>query len=365
MRFSDVAVPDIYTDSWDFRFFLKWFETCLEKIKYDTENLFDCYDFQRCPSSLLWMLADTIGYKFDDRFCVAYNRLVMMYFMSMIRNKGCRNGIILAAETNLAQFNIQAYGEEDPKYYYRLEDTSVPVNSVYVSADNEAGYIDITYFSTEIPKDACIEYVRPLGMYCFEHAGVKVDARTKISVDARLTNTNELEVSIGPTHVGHYSRRDYASLQRVSDEFKQFSPNGYKRKGPTWYRNSDVEPDRTRKDILPGYRALYSLQLCNNDHIVKSMLKPVFSIGYGPQDVGVTYPEDYLKRKDDPQMNLRYDRAMDESYTPDVRQIEDGSTIIKPVPAVNPPMIELGCAIPLNDENTSYTTVENHRPKKV
>lgn len=363
MRFGDVAVPDIYTDSGDFRFFLKWFETCLEKVKYDTENLFDCYDFQRCPSSLLWMLADTIGYKFDDRFCVAYNRLVMMYFMSMIRNKGCRNGMILAAETNLAQFNINKYGEENPILYYRLEDTSVPVNSVYVSSDNEAGYIDVTYFSTEIPKDACIEYVRPLGMYCFEHAGVKVDARTKISVDARLTNTNDLEVSIGPTHVGHYSRRDYASLQRVSNELKQFSPNRYKRQGPTWYRNSDVEPDRTRTDMLPGYRALYSLQLSNNEHVVKSLLEPVFSLGLGPQDAVTKYPDTYLKKKDDPQLNLRYDKTTDAKHDKATYEVESG-TYNAPVPAVNPIMLELGGAISLNDGNTAYTTVEDHRPKK-
>lgn len=354
MRFSDISVPDIYTDSADFRFFLSWFSTALEKVKYDTENLFDCYDFQRCPSSLLWMLGETIGYKFDDRFCVAYNRLVMMYFMSMIRHKGCRNGIILAAETNLAQFNIQKYGEENEIYYYRLEDTSVPVNSVYVSSDNEAGYIDITYFSDKVPTDACLEYVRPLGMYCFEHAGVKLDARTKVSVDARLTNTRDLNVSIGATHVGHYSRRDYASLQRVSNEDKQFSPNKFKRQGPTWYRNSDVERDRTRSDILPGYRALYSLQLSNNDHIVKSMLPPVFSLGLGPTDVGVHYPDEYLKLKDDPQHNLRYDRALDESYSKDVYQVESESTILKPQPAVNPIMLELGQAISMNSANTEY-----------
>lgn len=364
MRFSDVAIPDIYTDSADFRFFLKWFETAIEKVKYDTENLFDCYDFQRCNSTLLWMLADTIGFKFDDRFCVAYNRLIMMYFMSMIRSKGCRNGIILAAETNLAQFSIQKYGEENSMLFYRLEDTSVPVNSVYVNSDNEAGYIDITYFSTDVPKDACIEYVRPLGMYCFEHAGVKVDARTKVSVDARLTNTRDLEVSIGPTHVGHYSRKDYASLQQVSNEHNQFSPNKYKRTGPTWYRNSTYEPDRTNKDILPGYRALYSLQLCNNEHIVKSLLDPVFSLGLGPKDVGVTYPDNYLKNKDDPNINLRYNRHLDESYSNDIRQIDEG-TIIKPKPSVNTIMMELGSAISLNSENTSYTEVENHRPKKV
>lgn len=363
MQFSDVAVPDIYTDSADFRFFLKWFETCLTKIKYDTENLFDCYDFQRCPSWLLWLLGDTIGFKFDDRFCPAYNRLIMMYFMSMIRNKGCKNGMILAAETNLAQFNIQEYGEENSILYDRLEDTSIPVNSVYVSSDNEAGYIDVTYFSTEKPINACIEYVRPLGMYCFEHAGVKVDARTKVSVDARLTNTNDLGISIGPTHTGHYSRRDYASLQRVTNEGKQFSPNMYKRQGPTWYRNSDVENDRTKTDMLPGYRALYSLQLCNNEHVVKSLLKPVFSLGLGPKDATVRYPDDYMKIKDDPEYNLRYDKALDESQSDKEAYAVDSGTIVASKPAVNSIMLELGDAISLNTENTKYSVVKNHRPE--
>lgn len=51
-------------------------------------------------------------------------------------------------------------------------------------------------------------------MYMFGHAGVRFDAKAQIAVDARLTNTNELGVSLGPTRVGHYSREDYARMQR-------------------------------------------------------------------------------------------------------------------------------------------------------
>ena len=47
------------------------------------------------------------------------------------------------------------------------------------------GYIDVVYFSAEKPIDACIEYVRPLGMYCFQNSGVRVDSRTKISIVER------------------------------------------------------------------------------------------------------------------------------------------------------------------------------------
>ena len=85
MKISDVAVPQVYKEeSADFRFFLKWFETALTKVHYDTENLPDIYDPLKCPDWLLWMLADTMGYKYDDRLPTSFNRLVLVYFMSMI-----------------------------------------------------------------------------------------------------------------------------------------------------------------------------------------------------------------------------------------------------------------------------------------
>ena len=160
MKISEIPVPEVYKESADFRFFLKWFETCLSKIKYDTDNMLDLYDPQRCPSNLLWLLADTMGFKYDTRLCTAFNRLVLLYFVSMIRNKGSKTGVTLAAEVNLAQFNINNYGKEKDILYDRLEDTSIPVNSVYVTPHTKEGYIDIVYFSTEKPIDACVEYVR-------------------------------------------------------------------------------------------------------------------------------------------------------------------------------------------------------------
>ena len=73
----------------------------------------------------------------------------------------------------------------------RLEDTSIPVNSVFVTPHTSKGYIEVVYFSDKVPIDACIEYVRPLGMYCFQYAGVRVDSTTKISVDARLAKAGD------------------------------------------------------------------------------------------------------------------------------------------------------------------------------
>lgn len=372
MRFSDISVPDVYIrESADFRFFLKWIKTCLTDVQYDVENMMDLYDPLKCPQDLLWMLADTMGFKYDDRLPAAYNRLVLLYFMSMIRYKGSKDGVTLAAEVNLAQFNILDYGKEKDILYNRLEDTSIPVNSVYVTPHVEDGYIDVVYFSNEKPVDACIEYVRPLGMYLFQHAGVRFDARTKVSVDARLTDMDNIGMSLGPTHVGHYRREDYARIQKMSNEEDHIVNEDAKR-NPVWYRNSKYEVN-TNPDINPGYRALYSLQLSNNEHVVKSLLEPIFSIGYGPDDVSVEYPDDYLlppyvdRPIGKPQQpsykawNLRLDRELERSITEDVYTNDPNRTkdIMNPRPAVNPPMLKIGDSISLNDENTQYYMVDD------
>lgn len=358
MKIENIPTPEIYDSSADFRFFKQLIAACLNKIQYDTENLYDVYDSQRCPDWLLWMLGDTMGYKYDDRLSTAFNRLVLLYFMSMIRNKGSKDGVTLAAEVNLAQFSLNEYAKSNDILYNRLEDTSIPVNSVYVTPYTDKGYIDVVYFSTEVPVDACIEYVRPLGMYLFQHAGVRYDGRTYVSVDARLTNYNDLGVSIGATHVGHYRRDDYARMQHMSDEATR-AVNIEDTRNAVYYRNSaaEGEPD---PGVSPGYRALYSLQLANNEHIVKSLIDPIFSIGYGPQDVKTHYPDNYLKTplSDKPLWNLRYDRNLEESIDTTVWTLDDNRTtsIASPKPAVNPIMGELGDAISLDDHNTTYAS---------
>ena len=395
MRFEDISVPEVYTESWDFRFFLHWIWECLTKVKYDTENIFDNYDPLKCKEELLWMLGDTIGYKYDDRLDACFNRLVLLYFMQMIRKKGSRDGVTLAAEVNLAQFNLISYskGYEDENgeihegneiLTNRLEDTSIPVNAVYVSHNTPAGYIDVVYFATDVPPiDACIEYVRPLGMYVFQHAGVRFDSRTQVSIDARLTHIEDTFASIGTTHISDYTRRDYASIQHVEDFDDQYQmtdrdlhvkiPEGDERLG-SYYRNSAYEGEYDSR-INPGFRALYSLQLCNNEHVVKALIDPHFSLGFGPQSADQVYdsddyyivedgvkvvnPDSYLlpPYKDIPVYNLRYDRYQELNVTTDVSTFDDPKrvdTYLNSKPMVNPIMATLGDAIEIEDTRHTY-----------
>ena len=345
MKISDISVPSIYKSSADFRFFLKWFEYALTKLQYDITNAADLYDPLRCPKELLWMLGDTMGYQYDDRngLCAAFNRFVMLYFMSMIKYKGSQIGVTLAAEVNLKQKDINAYGAEKEILYDRLEDTSIPNNSVYVESNVENGYINVIYFTDEKPIDTCVEYVRPLGMYCFQYAGVRIDSNTKISVDARLAKAGDNVGTIGPTKVGHYTRNDYARMQHMKHEKPVQQVNPADTRAKVYSRNSLVEEEPT---VNAGYRALSSLQMANNEHIVKSLFsEPIFSLGYGPtvdtlEDVDVNNPK----------YNLRYNRTIDlqtqstsEDYLPvDTLDHNRESTPTNPKPKVNGIMTEMG-----------------------
>ena len=349
MQIKDIPVPAVYKEeSADFRFFLKWFDYALTKTQYDITNLMDLYDPLRCPENLLKHLGDTMGYQYDDRLYAAFNRFAILFFMSMIKYKGSKTGVTLAAETNLKHKDINAYAEENPINKNRLEDTSIPVNSVYVEPNLEAGYIDVVYFTDKLPIDSCIEYVRPLGVYCFQHAGVRIDSTTKISVDARLANAKDNVGVIGTTRVGNYSRNDYARLQHMTNEPKQQNNLNDTRK-PVWARSS-VSPIGGEPTVNAGYRALSSLQMANNEHIVKSLFsEPIFDLGYGPT---VDTMEDVDVK--DPRYNLRYNRTVDlqtqtsindgnSQYLPvDTLDHNRESTPTDPKPKVNGIMTQVG-----------------------
>lgn len=354
MDFKDISIPEVYKESADFRFFIDWINLCLSHIQYDVENFVDLLDPERCPKQLLWLLADTYGFKYDDRLIPAFNRLVLLYFMSMIRNRGSRTGITIAAEVNLAQFSLNAYAEENSSYIDRLKDTTIPVNSVYVTEHTADGFIDIVYYSENNPVDACLEYVRPLGMYCFTNPGVNINPRTKISIDARLTDSNNIGIGIGPTRVGHYRRADYASMQGTADT----TPPVPKPRNKSFYRNSDYEKIPT---IDAGYRSLNSLQLCNNEHVVRALMPsgedydPIFYLGLKPEDVKTSEPANYYKDKSRKLYNLLYDYTQEKTYGDAVYTIDDDRTIDEdnPRPAINGPMMTVGQALSTTNSHGS------------
>ena len=79
-------VPEIYKESRDFRVFLKLLDIIINSSKYDIDNWTILYDPLLCPDRFLPLLADIIGYRYDNDLSVTENRIIMHEFNSMIKN---------------------------------------------------------------------------------------------------------------------------------------------------------------------------------------------------------------------------------------------------------------------------------------
>ena len=63
----------------------------------------------------------------------------------------------------------------------------------------------------------------------------------------------------------------------------------------------------------------------------------------------------YLKHADNPVYNLRLDKNLENSFTPQVYTIEKQRSVIDSKPAVNPVMATMGDAISMSTDNKKYT----------
>lgn len=123
----------------------------------------------------------------------------------------------------------------------RLDETTLPNNAVAVSVNsdallkdsqgrvrfvrNEPYYINVVYFSEVVPTDACLEYVRPLGLYLFQQAGVKLSAHNRILIHPSLGDQLADNTRINPNEkfspsiyggIGDYNRPDFSTLQQYA-----------------------------------------------------------------------------------------------------------------------------------------------------
>ena len=103
-----------------------------------------------------------------------------------------------------------------------------------------------------------------------------------------------------------------------------------------------------------GYRALYSLQMSNSEHITKSLLGPIFDLNYEPQDISVE-PYHSMPAADRPMWNLRYDKTEELKHGTDIFTPRDVDGV-KTVPQVNPIMSEIGDAILMNIDTQEFTS---------
>jgi hypothetical protein len=179
---------------------------------------------------------------FADNYRNAYDRGVAI--INQDTGYSAHNGIDREADPKLtvdsnavnfeAEIRARAITED------RLDDTSLPNNAVAISVNtdafmidergrvrlerNEPYFINVIYFSETVPVDACLEYVRPMGMYLFQHAGVKLSAQNRVLLHPTLGDQFN---NHQPVQVDVWGRRLLGSGSQRINPNERFSPSIY------------------------------------------------------------------------------------------------------------------------------------------
>lgn len=141
--------PEAYSDSREFRVFLRQLSFLTTVTKYNIDHFPDLYDPDSCPDHMLPLLADLVGYKYNESKSVKSNRQIIKNFPYLIRNRGSDLGIRLATilSINTSPYVTRSYSSE----------------SIVVSVDVPTGVISIYYPDVEVDDWSLIEVVRPVG----------------------------------------------------------------------------------------------------------------------------------------------------------------------------------------------------------
>lgn len=141
-------VPEVYSDSRDFRVFLRLLSVLLTVLRDNIGSIPSLYSSDDCPREMLHLLADMVGYNYVESRSVESNRMIIKYFPYMLRYRGSRIGIKIATALSLNTTG------EAPKY---------SLDNIIVEYDFDKGLIRIYYPQTESIDRDLLEAVRPLG----------------------------------------------------------------------------------------------------------------------------------------------------------------------------------------------------------
>ncbi len=152
-------VPEIYRESRDFRVFLKLLDIVINTCKYDIDEWTSLYDPLTCKKEFLPLLADFLGYRYDNSLSVIENRIIMSEFNTMIKNKGSEIGLRLAAALSM---NAQLMNDPTSEAYIKAVSQLQFLEMFY---DYDRGIIRI-YYSEDLSKVRDLfKYVRPVGSF--------------------------------------------------------------------------------------------------------------------------------------------------------------------------------------------------------
>lgn len=144
-------VPEVYSDSRDFRVFLRQLGILVSVFKDSIDSFTSLYSADDCPDDILPILAEMVGYTYDSSLSIEKNRIIIKYFPKMLRYRGSEEGFKIAMALSLNTSDQAG--------------TAYPSESVLIETDYDTGEIKIYYPSLDLIKKDLINKVRPVGTY--------------------------------------------------------------------------------------------------------------------------------------------------------------------------------------------------------
>lgn len=162
-------VPEVYSESRDYRVFLRLLSVLISVLKDKVDRVPTLYSSDECPKDLLYLLADMVGYSLDSSRTTQSNRMIISNYPVMLRNRGSRTGLKMAAALSLNS---------------KSSSPSYSLDNILIEYDFDKGLIKIYYPSGEELDFDLIEAVRPVG------------SRIQYIASTIRKNTEEVDVKV-------------------------------------------------------------------------------------------------------------------------------------------------------------------------
>ena len=192
---SRYLIPQyIAENSHDIHVFLRLIDLVANNSKSKSDDFINILNPDKCPDSLLPILASYYGYKYDYNETYDKNRTILKSYRNMIRYKGSAIGVNLAVATSIVMlidksiidaqdlFDVAYYD----KYYYCINcnytsythfDECPNCGALGSALENKDGaiivVIDYPIYSSKVYD--LVETVRPAGTGCTVHHGTLVE----------------------------------------------------------------------------------------------------------------------------------------------------------------------------------------------
>lgn len=142
--FTEKLVPDVYLESRDYKVFLRLLDILYSNTKYDLDNWIQLYNPYNTPYDFLYLLADFVGYDYNNKIGIFESRIIIDNFVDILKNRGSKIGIKQML-TVIINSRYAANPEID-----ELREAVENLSHLEIYFDYNNGYIEI-YFPKNYP----------------------------------------------------------------------------------------------------------------------------------------------------------------------------------------------------------------------